>query len=108
MNTMLEAATVTVRPPARWVVVMPAAASMEAMIQPPNISPAGLVSAGIASWRAARSPRGTGRSLWVVRVAFIGRASNVSGRSRYRQYVAMQHAGFKCRDGVRWGAGDRG
>src|SRR3954447_15224929 len=58
MNTMLETATVTVWASAKRVVVMPAAASIEAMIQPPNMLPAGLVWAGIAKCRAASSPRG--------------------------------------------------
>jgi hypothetical protein len=58
MNTMLETATVTTWPLANRVVVIDAAASMEAMIQPPNMLPDGLVSAGIARCRAARSPRG--------------------------------------------------
>src|SRR3954447_6486758 len=47
---------------ANRVVVMPAAASIEAMIQPPNMLPAGLVWAGIAKCRAASSPRG--RTAW--------------------------------------------
>jgi len=43
MNTMLETVTVTVWASAKRVVVMPAAASIEAMIQPPKMLPAGLV-----------------------------------------------------------------
>ena len=69
----------TVRPPASRLVVMPAAASIEAMIQPPNISPAGLVSAGIASWRTASSPFGVCCSSRVVGVASMGEESDVLG-----------------------------
>jgi hypothetical protein len=48
-----ETATVTARPPTSRVVVITAAAFIEAMIQPPNMSPAGLVWAGIANCREA-------------------------------------------------------
>src|SRR6266853_600414 len=59
---MLLTAAVTTRPPARLVAVIAAAASISDMIQPPNMSPLGLVSAGIARVRAARS-RGGGFCL---------------------------------------------
>src|SRR5438132_662315 len=68
---MLLTAAVTTRPPARFVAVIAPAASISDMIQPPNISPFGLVSAGIARVRAASSPGGCGgserpasRSVW--------------------------------------------
>src|SRR5713226_5360915 len=57
---MLLTAAVTTRPFARRVAVIAPAASISDMIQPPNISPLGLVSAGIARVRAASSPRGCG------------------------------------------------
>jgi hypothetical protein len=69
LNTMLETATVTVWPPARRVAVMLAAASIEAMIQPPKMSPDGLVSAGMARCRAESSPRGASACIapsWVA------------------------------------------
>ena len=55
---MSVTATVATRPPARRAASMAPAASISAMIQPPNMSPAGLVFAGIARTRDARSPRG--------------------------------------------------
>src|SRR5262249_16435535 len=57
---MLLTATVATRPPAMRVAVIAPAPSISAMIQPPKISPPGLVSAGIAQVRAASSPRGSG------------------------------------------------
>ena len=57
---MLLTAAVTTRPSARRVAVIAPAASISDMIQPPKISPDGLVSAGIAKVRAASSPRGRG------------------------------------------------
>jgi len=54
---MLTAA-VTTRPSLRRVAVIAPAASISDMIQPPKMSPAGFVSAGIAKVRAANSPRG--------------------------------------------------
>src|SRR5712691_4485532 len=68
---MLLTAAVTTRPPARLVAVIAPAASISDMIQPPNKSPLGLVSAGIARVRAASSPGGcfgpekpASRSVW--------------------------------------------
>src|SRR5438309_462168 len=57
---MLLTAAVTTRPSARLVAVIAPAASISDMIQPPKISPLGLVSAGIARVRAASSPGGCG------------------------------------------------
>jgi hypothetical protein len=59
---MSVTAAVTTRPCAQRVAVMAPAASIWAMIQPPKMSPDGLMSAGIASARAASSPLGLSRS----------------------------------------------
>jgi hypothetical protein len=55
----LETAAVATRPLARVPAEMPAARSISDMIQPPKMSPAGLVSAGIATVRSASSPVGS-------------------------------------------------
>src|SRR4051812_36014750 len=57
-NTMLSAATVAQRPRARRAAALPAARSICAISQPPKISPAGLVSAGIAMVRIAGADAG--------------------------------------------------
>jgi hypothetical protein len=56
---MLETATVTTRPPACGVADIFPAESISDMIQPPKMSPLGLLSAGIASVREASSPFGS-------------------------------------------------
>src|SRR5260370_13828180 len=56
---MLPTEAGTTRPSARRVAVIAPAESISDMIQPPKISPPGLVSAGIARVRAASSPRGS-------------------------------------------------
>ncbi len=56
---MFDTAAVTTRPWACWVALIFAALSMSDMIQPPKMSPSGLVFAGIASVREASSPRGS-------------------------------------------------
>ena len=53
---MSVTATVATRPCANAVAVIPPATSINDMIQPPKMSPAGLVSAGIARVRTASSP----------------------------------------------------
>jgi hypothetical protein len=53
---------VTTRPSARCVAVIAPAESIIDMIQPPKMSPAGLVSQGIAKARTASSPRGRSAS----------------------------------------------
>src|SRR4051812_46519276 len=57
-NTMLSAATVAQRPRARRAAALPAARSIWAISQPPKMSPAGLVSDGMAMVRMAGSPLG--------------------------------------------------
>ena len=58
MKVMFETATVTTRPPAWGVADIFPAESISDMIQPPKMSPLGLLSAGIASVRDASSPFG--------------------------------------------------
>ena len=55
---MSVTATVATRPLAAQVALSPPATSISDMIQPPKISPAGLVSAGMASVRTDSSPLG--------------------------------------------------
>src|SRR6185312_12731363 len=54
----LDTAAVATRPFASELAATPAAKSMRDMIQPPKMSPAGLVSAGMATVRSDNSPRG--------------------------------------------------
>jgi len=56
---MFETETVTTRPPAWGVADIFPAESINAMIQPPKMSPLGLQSAGIANVREASSPFGS-------------------------------------------------
>src|SRR3990170_8413787 len=55
---MASTATVAARPAARALAVMPPAISICDSTQPPKMSPLGLASAGMASVRVARVPRG--------------------------------------------------
>src|SRR4051794_4866702 len=73
---MLLTDAVTTRPPARRVAVIAAAASISDMVQPPKISPSGLVSAGIAQVRAASSPRGPGGP---AQLASLAASASLSG-----------------------------
>jgi hypothetical protein len=59
---MRSTATVTTRPLATVVADIFPAMSISDMIQPPKISPLGLVSVGMASTREASSPRGSRNS----------------------------------------------
>lgn len=62
---MSVTATVATRPCTYADAAMAPAESISDMIQPPNMSPAGLVSAGMARTREASSPRGAGKSCGV-------------------------------------------
>src|SRR5450755_1842705 len=55
---MASIATVATRPRARWPAQMPAAMSICERTQPPNMSPLGFASAGIARVRVIKSPLG--------------------------------------------------
>ena len=59
VNLMFETPTVTARPFACSIAVIAAASSMRDIIQPPNMSPSGLVLHGIANLRDASLPLGS-------------------------------------------------
>src|SRR3954452_13331559 len=103
---MSVTAAVTTRPCAQLVAVMAPAASIWAMIQPPKMSPDGLMSAGIARVRAASSPRGLAggteggtdlgdrsvKGAWVSIVCLLGwRRVLPIGDSITHSHAAMQH-----------------
>src|SRR3954462_497636 len=70
---MSVTAAVTTRSCAQRVAVIAPAASIWAMIQPPKMSPDGLMSAGIARVRAASSPRGPSTSAGGTATGATGR-----------------------------------
>src|SRR5207302_1103110 len=94
---MLPTEAVTTRPSAHRVAVIAPAASISDMIQPPKMSPLGLVSAGIARVRAASSPRGspaaTDAAASVSGIARLpcGCRDAVPGRAIWTVYAAMQY-----------------
>src|ERR1700757_3459257 len=85
---MFDTATVTTRPPACGVADILPAESIKDMIQPPKISPFGLLSAGIAKVREASSPFGSVqlRCLPLSRIA-----PSPEGCGRPGPYVALQY-----------------
>src|SRR5436190_13898473 len=96
---MFETATVTTRPPACGVADILPAESIKDMIQPPKISPFGLLSAGIARVREASSPFGSVelRCLPLSRIARspqgygLHGATGSTGLRATRPDVALQH-----------------
>src|SRR5712691_10427671 len=87
---MLPTEAVTTRPSARRVAVIAPAESISDIIQPPKISPLGLVSAGIASVRAASSPRGSADVRGLPSRPLLGRISQLpcGRRTRYGSAIA--------------------
>jgi hypothetical protein len=85
---MFDTATVTTRPPACGVADILPAESIKDMIQPPKISPFGLLSAGIAKVREASSPFG---SVELRCLSFERIAPSPEGYGRPASYVALQH-----------------
>src|SRR5438105_8641302 len=96
---MFETATVTTRPPACGVADILPAESISDMIQPPKISPLGLLSAGIARVRKASSPFGSVEfrclSLWRItpspEAAGYEKARPCAMPGRRARNVALQH-----------------
>src|SRR3712207_1122850 len=70
-NAMSVAATVATRPRASAPAAMPPATSIRDISQPPKMSPAGLVSAGMARVRTASSPLGSSAGIPAVTPASV-------------------------------------
>src|SRR3954454_11190996 len=85
---MSVTAAVTTRSCAQRVAVIAPAASIWAMIQPPKMSPDGLMSAGIARVRAASSPLGPSTSAG-------GTATGATGWSAERELNIGQPLGLR-------------
>src|SRR5580698_9696883 len=80
MKLRLDTAAVATRPRASVPAETPAARSISDMIQPPKMSPAGLVSAGIATVRSDRSPFGWIAAFVMARAPLRGHAIGLGGR----------------------------
>src|SRR5580698_5037057 len=80
MKLRLDTAAVATRPRASVPAETPAARSISDMIQPPKMSPAGLVSAGIATVRSDRSPFGWIAALVMAWAPVRGHVIGIGGR----------------------------
>src|SRR3954471_14397835 len=89
---MSVTAAVTTRSCAQRVAVIAPAASIWAMIQPPKMSPDGLISAGIARVRAASSPLGPSTSAGGTAAGATGQ---LAGWSAERELNIGQPLGLR-------------
>src|SRR6185437_8345818 len=102
----LETAAVATRPLARVPAETPAARSISDMIQPPKISPAGLVSAGIATVRSDSSPMGCVAAFVMARspARISHRAAKHPGERDMNEQSGVTERVLQRRDadGVAW------
>src|SRR5690606_7772826 len=89
MKVMASTATVTTRPLTRSTAAMAPAMSIWLITQPPKISPAGLVSAGMARVRMVRAPLGSVASVSMDRVLF----GSFDGPAAYRFFPVLAAQG---------------
>src|SRR5690606_14887072 len=76
MKLMASTATVATRPPTCSTAAMAPAMSIWLITQPPKMSPAALVSAGMAMVRMVMAPRGSVNSLIGVLLRLLGPTAN--------------------------------